>query len=231
MAQGLFNSSIGRKFAMALSAIFLLGFLVMHLLINLLSLFSPDAFNDASHFMGTNPIVQFALQPILLIAVIFHFTMGLILEIKNRKARGKVKYAVSNASKNSTWMSRNMIWSGFAIELFLIIHLAGFWWHEISVKYLFPNKEAIENSERYHHELVEHFQNPIIVVIYIAGVILLSLHLMHGFQSAFQSMGANHRKYTPAIKLFGKVYSILIPLGFIIIAVYHFFNLYQFFNQ
>lgn len=224
MAQGLFNSSIGRKFAMALSAVFLLGFLVMHLLINLLSLFSPDAFNEASHFMGTNPIVQFALQPILLIAVIFHFTMGLILEIKNRKARGKVKYAVSNASKNSTWMSRNMIWSGFVIELFLIIHLAGFWWHEISVKYLFPDEAAIVNSTRYYHELVEYFQDPIIVIIYIVGIVLLSLHLMHGFQSAFQSMGANHRKYTPTIKLFGKVYSILIPLGFIIIAVYHFFN-------
>lgn len=217
------SSTIGRKFAMALSAMFLLVFLVMHLSVNMISLFSSDAFNEASHFMGTNPFIQFAMQPILLIGIIFHFTMGVILELKNRKAR-PVKYAVE-ATSSSTWMSRNMIWSGLIIELFLIIHLAGFWWHEISVKYLFPNQEAKENVTRYFHELVEYFQNPILVIVYIVGIILLGLHLAHGFQSSLQSVGARHPKYTKTVNNIGKWYSIIIPLGFIIVAVFHYFNI------
>ena len=83
---GFFKSSIGRKVAMALSAFFLMFFLLQHLVINILSVFSPDAFNEVSHFMGTNPLVQFALQPVLIFAVVFHFIMGFILELKNKKA-------------------------------------------------------------------------------------------------------------------------------------------------
>ncbi len=222
------SSTIGRKFAMALSAMFLLVFLVMHLSVNMLSLFSESAFNGASHFMGTNPVIQFLLQPILLLGIIFHFTMGVVLELKNRKAR-PVKYAVE-ATSSSTWMSRNMIWSGLVIELFLIVHLAGFWWHEISVKYLCPDEVAKANATRYFHELVEYFQNPVIVVVYIIGIVLLGLHLAHGFQSSLQSVGARHPKYKKTVDTVGKWYSIIIPLGFILVAVFHFFNITPIFN-
>lgn len=221
MAQGLFNSSIGRKFAMALSAFFLLIFLLQHLLVNFLSVISADLFNSVSHFMGLNPLVQFALQPILLAGIIFHFVLGFVLEIRNQKARGAVKYVRNNRSQNSTWMSRNMIITGAVILAFLGLHLYDFWWPEMSHKYVHFDAP---NETRYYGELVQKFTNPLRVGIYIVAFILLALHLMHGFQSAFNSVGANHRRYNGFIKGLGTFYSIAIPLGFIFIAVYHFIN-------
>ena len=116
---GLTQSTIGRKFLMALSAMFLLIFLLIHLSVNLLSLFGEEGpFNAASHFMGYNPLIQFAMQPVLIVGVVFHFVMGFVLELKNKNAR-PVKYAVAKNSGNSTWMSRNMIISGAVILAFL----------------------------------------------------------------------------------------------------------------
>ena len=132
---GILNSSIGRKFAMALSAFFLMIFLLQHFLINITSVFSADLFNKLSHFMGTNPVVQFALQPVLIFGVIFHFVMGFILEIKNNSAR-KVKYAKNSGGANSSWMSRNMIWSGLVILAFMVLHFIDFWIPEINTKYI-----------------------------------------------------------------------------------------------
>ena len=215
---GILNSSIGRKFAMALSALFLMVFLLQHFAINILSVFSENAFNEASHFMGTFWAVQFILQPILILGIIFHFTMGIILEIQNRKAR-KVSYAKNNGSANSSWMSRNMIWTGLIIEGFLVVHMANIWWHEMMVKYINPQPV---DATRYYEELVEHFQSPVIVGIYVVAFVFLALHLMHGFNSAFQSIGANN-KYTKALKGVSKVYSIGIPAGFVFIALYHHF--------
>lgn len=222
-SKSMLSSSLGKKYAMALSALFLLIFLTQHFLINILSVFNKDAFNAASHFMGYNPFVQFLMQPLLIIGIIFHFTMGIILELQNRKARGKNAYAYSKPNANSTWMSRNMIWTGLVIEFFIIIHMANLWWHEMTVKYI---QQETPNPNRYYDELVQHFQSPIIVGIYVVAFVFLGLHLMHGFQSAFQSMGANHRKYTPIIKSIGKWFSILIPAGFIFIAIFHFLSNY-----
>ena len=214
----LFNSSIGRKLSMALSALFLIIFLLQHLTINLLSVFSVDAFNSVSHFMGYNPFVQKILQPVLLFGVTYHFIMGFILEIKNKNARGKVPYFADNASANSSWFSRNMIWSGLFILGFLIFHMNDFWVHEMKVKYIYPEPE---NATRYYHEVVEMFKNPIRVGVYCLSFIFLGLHLAHGFQSAFQSVGMSHKKYTPCLKTSGKVYSIVVPALFIFIALYH----------
>jgi succinate dehydrogenase / fumarate reductase cytochrome b subunit len=215
---GLTSSTIGRKYAMALSAMFLLLFLIMHLSVNLISVFSPSAFNSASEFMGYNPLIQFLMQPILGFAVIFHFVMGFVLELKNRSAR-PVKYAMNNGSANSTWMSRNMIISGLVVLVFLGLHMYDFWWHEINFKYVEANTP---DNERFWHELHAKFADAWRVIFYIIAFVLLGLHLAHGFQSSFQSVGARHPKYTPVIKALGTWYSILIPAGFIIIALYHF---------
>ena len=102
------KSSIGRKIAMALSAFFLMFFILQHFAINIMSVFDPETFNEVSHFMGTNPLVQFVLQPVLIFGVIFHFAMGFVLEFKNRSSRS-VSYAKNNGNANSTLMSRNMI--------------------------------------------------------------------------------------------------------------------------
>lgn len=212
------TSSIGRKYAMALSAMFLLIFLVMHLSVNLLSIFGETAYNNASQFMGYNPLIQFLMQPVLMVAVIFHFVMGFILEIRNNRAR-PVKYAMNKGEANSTWMSRNMIITGAVILAFLALHMYDFWYHEMNYKYI----EGLPVEEnRFWGDLHGKFSSIWRVVIYVISFVLLGLHLAHGFQSSFQSIGARHPKYTPFIKAFGNWYSVLIPLGFIIIAVYHF---------
>jgi succinate dehydrogenase / fumarate reductase cytochrome b subunit len=216
---GLTQSTIGRKFLMALSAMFLLIFLLIHLSVNLLSLFGEEGpFNAASHFMGYNPLIQFAMQPVLIVGVVFHFVMGFVLEIKNKNAR-PVKYAVAKNSGNSTWMSRNMIISGAVILAFLGLHFYDFWIHEMNYKYL----EGLAIDEgRYWEELHAKFADPIRVAFYVISFVLLGLHLSHGFQSSFQSIGARHPKYLKCVNTLGTWYSILIPLGFIIVAVFHF---------
>lgn len=207
---------------MALSALFLMFFLLQHFAINFTSVFSEQVFNDLSHFMGTNPLVQFALQPILIFGVVYHFVMGFVLEAKNRNARA-VKYAKNNGAANSTWFSRNMIYSGMVILLFLAVHFYDFWIPEISTKYIQGDMSGLlANGEfRYYEEMVEKFHDPIRTGIYVLAFVFLALHLMHGFQSAFQSVGARHNKYTPAIQKLGKLYAIVIPAGFIFIALFH----------
>ena len=220
---GILNSSIGRKLAMALSAIFLMFFLLQHFAINITSVFSPDLFNELSHFMGTNPVVQFALQPILIFGVIFHFVMGFILELKNKKATS-IKYAKDNGSANSSWVSRNMIYSGLAILAFMVLHFIDFWIPELNTKYIVGDSSGLlANGEfRYFEELVHKFENPLRVGAYVVAFIFLALHLLHGFNSAFQSVGQNN-KYTRGLKSFGKFYAIGIPLGFVFVALFHHF--------
>ena len=122
---GFLSSSIARKVAMALSALFLIIFLVIHLTVNLTSLFSEQVFNELSHFMGTNPLIQFAMQPVLIFGVVFHFVMGFVLEIKNKSARN-TKYVKYNGAASASWMSRNMAISGGVILAFIILHFIDF---------------------------------------------------------------------------------------------------------
>ena len=209
-------SSIGRKVAMALSGIFLVLFLTQHFSINLLSVFSKSMFNQVSHFMGNNPIVQFILQPILIFGVLFHFVMGFVLEIKNSKSR-KVKYFTYKGRANASWMSRNMIFSGIVILSFLGLHFYDFWVPEMNYKYV----EVLPlDQNRYFDELVHKFVSPTRVIIYVISFIFLSLHLFHGFASSFQTVGVNN-KYSVYIKKITTTFSILVPFGFIFIAIFH----------
>ncbi len=217
---GLLKTTIARKVAMSLSALFLLVFLLQHFAINFTSVFSEDTFNELSHFMGTNWLIQFVMQPVLAFGVAFHFIMGFILEIRNRSAR-PTGYAKFNGEANSSWMSRNMIYSGVVILLFLGLHFYDFWFPEINHKYI---QSYPEDPTRYYAELIEKFHDPIRVGLYSLAFVFLALHLMHGFQSAFQSLGARHNKYTPAIKKVGTLYAYFIPAGFIFIAIFHYVN-------
>ncbi len=222
---GFFNSSIGRKYAMALSAFFLIIFLIIHLSVNLTSVFSKDVFNEFSHFMGTNPLIQFAMQPVLIFGVVFHFVMGFILELKNRSAR-EVKYVKNTGSANSTWMSRNMLLSGGVVLAFLVLHFIDFWIPEMNVKYLQGDMSGLLSDGegyRYYEELVHKFESPLRVGAYVIAFVLLALHLLHGFTSAFQSIGATMGR-RKTVQNIGKAYSILIPLGFIVVALFHHFN-------
>jgi succinate dehydrogenase / fumarate reductase cytochrome b subunit len=151
--------------------------------------------------------------------------MGFILEIKNKSARD-IKYAQNNGSANSSWASRNMIWSGLVILAFLGLHFYDFWLPEITTKYIHGDMSGLMedgNGLRFYHELQLKFLSPVRVALYCLAFVFLALHLLHGLNSAFQSIGANN-KYTKGLKGFGKAFAIIIPLGFVFIALYHHFN-------
>jgi len=217
------NSSVVRKFLMALSGIFLIVFLTQHLVINITSIISEDLFNNISHFMGTNPLVQYILQPVLILGVIFHFVLGFILEIKNNRARVQ-SYAKSNIGEGSSWASRNMIISGIVILSFLFIHFYDFWVHEMTVKYVKGDMSGLnlDGDLRYWKELNQKFQgNVIMLFAYCFSFVALGFHLVHGFASSIQSAGVGRNRFK-VIKHISLVYAILVPLGFSLIAIYHF---------
>jgi len=213
------TTTIARKVAMALSGLFLILFLGQHFTINMTSVFSEKTFNFLSHFMGNNPLVQFILQPILIFGVVFHFILGFILQLKNNKSRN-VKYISYKGSANASWVSRNMILSGIVVLSFLGLHFYDFWVPEMNYKYV---EFLPQDPDRYYEELVHKFHSPIRVSIYAVSFIFLSLHLFHGFASSFQSVGLNN-KYTKSIKLFTVAFSLVIPAGFIFIAIFHHLN-------
>lgn len=213
------KSSIAKKVAMALSGLFLVSFLTLHFLINLTSVFSEEFFNEASHFMGYNPLIQFVMQPILIAGVVFHFVMGMVLELKNRNAR-PIAYAKYDGAANASWASRNMIISGLVVLAFLGLHMYDFWFQEIVYKYVDVN--SIEPT-RYYEELVAKFENPIRTGLYVVAFGLLAMHLWHGFSSSFQSVGFNN-KFSKTIQKCGYAFAIIVPFGFIFIALFHHFN-------
>jgi len=213
------SSSIAKKVAMALSGLFLITFLALHFFINLTSVFNPQFFNEASHFMGYNSLIQFVMQPVLMVGVVFHFVMGMVLELKNRKAR-PIAYAKYNGSVNASWASRNMIISGLVVLAFLGLHMYDFWVQEMIYKYV---DSYIINETRYYDELVHKFESPIRTGLYCIAFVLLSMHLWHGFNSSFQSVGFNN-KFSKSAHKFGYAFAIIVPFGFIFIALFHHFN-------
>jgi succinate dehydrogenase / fumarate reductase cytochrome b subunit len=203
-------SSLARKFLMAITGLFLISFLVIHLAVNLLLLSSdPTYFNAASHFMATNWIIQ-VMQYVLALGFIVHIGLGIKLEMANRKAR-PVKYAKDNPSENSSASSRSMIYTGLLVLLFLLLHLYDY----------FYKMKFVGVADDYQL-VVELFDSWFYTLIYVISFILLGIHLNHGFQSSFQSVGANHRMYTPMIKKLGSAFSLAMTVGFSLIAIYHF---------
>ncbi|PTX18730.1 succinate dehydrogenase / fumarate reductase cytochrome b subunit [Pontibacter mucosus] len=215
-----FSSTVGRKIVMSVTGLFLCSFLVVHLIGNL-QLFRNDggeAFNIYSDFMAHNGIIRF-MEIILVLGFLFHIYDALVLTRRNKAAR-PVAYANSHPEENSSWASRNMGLLGTVILVFLIVHLWNFF-----VPARFGGLEAVPDKDydNLYSEIVLAFKNPIYVAIYVISMVALAYHLIHGFQSAFQTLGLDHKKYTPFIQKFGVAFSILICLGFASIPLYFFF--------
>ena len=210
--RGFISSTVGRKFAMALTGLFLVIFLVVHLSVNLTLFLGPESFNEASHFMAHNPLIQ-AMQFVLAFGFIYHIFLGIVLTLQNWKARGSERYAKNRWAEHTPFNSRTMIYTGVLVLLFLILHLGD---------YFVPMKKAQFNHEPMDHyeHVVALFGNPVYVIIYVIAFILLAIHLSHGFQSAFQSIGWRHGKYLGLINFLGKLYFWIIGLGFSAIAIY-----------
>lgn len=214
---GLFSSSLGKKYLMAITGLFLCSFLVIHLLGNITLFTNPRQFNEYTVFMSSNPIIRI-MEIILVLGFLIHIIDAIMLTRANKKAQ-PVKYAMDK--KQSSWYSRNMGLTGSVIFVFLILHLQSFWY-----EYKFGDVATIT------YDQIEIKDMSLIVKtafkewwysgIYVFAVTLLGIHLNHGFQSAFQSVGLRHKKYTPTIKMLGTAFSILITLGFISFPIYFF---------
>jgi succinate dehydrogenase / fumarate reductase, cytochrome b subunit len=216
-----FGSSIGKKLLMSLTGLFLILFLTVHLIGNLQLLYHDGgkAFNVYAKLMTSNPLIKLISYGNYFF-IVLHAFVGLTLAIYNKKAKGQ-KYAVSNSNKTS-WASKNMALLGTLILAFIFIHMGDFWWKMKTDQLLMVTYDGVEMKDLYAR-VAAAFKEPLLVGSYILGMIILSFHLWHGFQSAFQTLGINHKKYTPLIQNLGKAYAILIPLGFAIIPIYHFF--------
>jgi succinate dehydrogenase / fumarate reductase cytochrome b subunit len=218
MSKGIFSSSIGRKFVMGLSGLFLITFIMVHLLINLFSLGlgwdGRALFNAGSHFMATNPLIQI-MQYVLAAGFIIHIVMGIKLTMQNNAAR-PVKYAHNKPGENSSFSSRSMIITGMLVLLFLILHIKDFF---IEIK--FNDLGGLASD---YDLLLAVFSKPLYVGLYVFAFIALGFHLNHGFQSAFQSMGLNHSRYNGLIKGAGMLYCVVVALGFSAIAILHYVN-------
>jgi len=214
---------------MALAGLFLITFLFVHLGINLTVLLpasetfeTNQIFNIAAHFMGNNILIK-VFEVVLFGGFLIHILYGLILQIQNWMAR-PTRYKMEGWSHTSPF-SKFMIHTGALIFLFLVIHLMDFYF---KAKF-FGEIELVvyANGHEYHDMgalLVEKFQHLGFVIGYVIAVILLGFHLHHAFQSAFQSLGLNHSKYTPVIKGLSTVISIILPVGYAIIPLVIYFS-------
>lgn len=219
----MFSSSIGKKIVMALTGIFLVVFLVVHCYVNANVLFSngEENFNRAAHFMGSNLIIRIT-EIGLFLGFILHIVQGYKLELANRSSR-KSRYAVTAGNKTSKWYSRSMAILGTLILLFLIIHLAHFW-----VPSRFGGLQEVEyDGQTYHNlylEMKNIFSEPWVVLVYVFGCFSLSWHLLHGIQSAAQTLGWKNKTYGSSINTIGVVFSVAVPLIFALMPIFMYFG-------
>jgi succinate dehydrogenase / fumarate reductase, cytochrome b subunit len=218
------TSSLGQKVIMSLTGIFLILFLIVHMSGNL-QLLADDggkSFNIYAAFMSHNPFIK-VISIGLYASILLHAIQGIVLALANRKAKGG-KYAHGKVA-GATWASKNMALLGILIFAFLCLHMGDFW-----VKMRFTDQLTMVSYPG-HDVAVQDiysrvnvaFQQLWLVLAYLIGVFALAIHLVHGFQSAFQTLGISHKKYTPAINVLGWIYTILICGGFAIMPLYHFF--------
>lgn len=214
------TSSIGRKLIMSLTGLFLITFLIVHLVGNF-QLLADDggiAFNSYAKFMTTNPVIKFVSFG-LYFFILLHTVIGLMLWRKNKSAKGS-KYAVSpKGQEGVTWASKNMALLGTLVFAFLLLHMGDFWWNMKTDNLSYIEIDGEQTKDLYT-KVKASFSQTWIIAAYLLGLLALSFHLWHGFQSAFQTLGLNHPKYTPIIKGLGKLFSIVVPLAYAIIPIY-----------
>lgn len=216
MSQPFLKTSIGKKVVMGLTGLFLIVFLVVHCFINALIFFNDGGltFNIGAEFMAHNWLIR-AGELVLFAGLIIHVVQALILTLENKKAR-PIGYAKIDGAANSSWYSRSMGLLGTLLLIFLIIHLIHFW-----VKSRFtglPGHDA-NGNENLYAVMQTTFSMSWVVVLYALSMISLAYHLLHGFQSSFQTLGLNHKLYTPIIKKIGICFSIVIPFIFALMPI------------
>jgi succinate dehydrogenase / fumarate reductase cytochrome b subunit len=210
----IFTSSVGKKWIMALTGIFLILFLIVHVALNacIWAMDGGEMFNKGAHFMGSN-IVPRILEIGLFLGIILHIIQGIVLELQNRSKRKK-GYSVGMGNKGSKWYSRSMGLLGSLLLIFLVVHISDFW---------LPNRSnqgfLLGEEINLYEKMQAVFQNQWVVVLYLVGCIALAWHLMHGFQSAFRTLGVSNKRYLSILNCLGIGFSILVPLVFALMPV------------
>ncbi len=222
----LFNSSIGRKLVMSISGLFLILFLTFHMCMNLVALFSADAYNMICAFLGAN---WYALAGTLVLAggVVIHVLYAFVLYFQNRKARGNDAYAVTAKPKNVEWASQNMLALGITVFAFLVLHFYNFWAKMQLVEILHKagvhmDESVVSNAQNGAYHIVSTFSDPIFVVLYLVGLGALWFHLTHGFWSALQTIGWNGKIWFNRWKWIANIYTTLVIFGFALVVIVFF---------
>lgn len=218
----LLTSTLGRKLLMALTGLFLILFLVIHLIGNLQLLHNDggQAFNVYAQFMTSNPVIKIV-SYVNYLFIVLHVVWAILLSIRNRSARGPQGYAVIKNS--SPWTSRNMGILGTFILIFLVIHLQGFWyemhWGDVAIK----TYDGSDTKDLY--AVVDAAYSQLWYVgVYVLSMIILGFHLWHGFASAFQTLGLNHLKYNSLIVFVGRAFAIIVSALFALIPIVMYLN-------
>ncbi len=211
------NSSIGKKFVMAVTGSFLIIFLIIHLIGNLTLYFGEETFNGYVIALdAVKPLIRI-IELVLLAAFVLHIFNGIRLWLENKRANPK-KYKINVSSDNSTVFSRTMFVTGSIVFIFLVLHLATFFY-----RFNFFDPEGLADHHKYYDIVIGFLQMPWYSIVYMIAMILLGFHLNHGFQSAFQTFGWNHKKYTPMIKAIGTIYAVVMAVAFASIPIYFLF--------
>jgi succinate dehydrogenase / fumarate reductase cytochrome b subunit len=226
-----FTSLIGKKIVMALTGLFLISFLLIHVglnstIFNDLDIFNKNdhgaMFNKAAHFMGTSVVIRI-LEVVLFAGFILHIIQGYAIEIKNRKLRG-VGYRINLGNRGSKWYSRSMAILGTLIFLFLIMHVSHFWVPSRITDSLEPVTYNHVETPNLFLKMYVTFQQPLIVILYVLGVISLAYHLFHGFHSAFRSLGVHNKRYLDMLTICGYCITIIITVLFALMPISMYFD-------
>jgi len=223
-----FTSSVGKKFVMGLTGLFLISFLVVHVGINacIWAMDGGEMFNKAAHFMGATVVIRI-LEIGLFAGIFLHLIQGLILVFQNRKKRS-IGYQVPMGNKGSKWYSRSMGLLGTIILLFLIIHWRQFW-----IPSRFEDLPEVTYNGVAMHDLFSLMKETFakgqewVILLYVVGCISLAYHLLHGFQSAFRSLGLHNDRYLNLLNAIGIGFSVIVPLAFVMMPISMYFDWVQ----
>ena len=216
------GASIGRKFLMSVTGLFLVSFIAVHLTVNLFLILDDTGklFNQGAHFMETNPLIRI-LEPILGLGFMIHIIWSFFLEYQNWRAR-PIKYSKKDVGDSSSWASRNMLVLGALVLVFLVMHIIDFYWvirfTPQSLESTIIGGSEVDNTYALVSDLF--INSTVYDIFYVIGAILLGFHLSHGFWSAFQTLGLSNQHWMKRLQFLGKVYAVIVAVGFSVIPLY-----------
>lgn len=216
------NSSIGRKVVMSVTGLALILFLTFHMAMNLVAIFSAEAYNMICEFLGANWYALIATAGLGFLVVV-HIVYAFWLTMQNRAARGTERYAVNERPKTVEWASQNMLVLGIIVMLGLGLHLFNFWakMQLPEVLHMLGIDVDTTNVTNGVYHIENTFGCPVYTALYLVWLVALWFHLTHGFWSSLQTLGWNNKIWFERWKVIGNIYSTLVVLGFVAVVVYY----------